>query len=93
MLSCSEQEQARLSAYMQKKYKVPTSVKLTIAEDTIVNNSCYHKLQFHSDSAQQPFSQTLYLSPDSKFLLTGALDLSVDPLEEDRRSITSSQQP
>jgi hypothetical protein len=47
----SEQEQVRLSAYMQKKYKVPTSVKLTIAEDTIVNDSCYHKLQFHSDSA------------------------------------------
>lgn len=80
-----EHEQARLSAYMQKKYKVPASVKLTIAEDTIVNDSCYHKLQFHSDNAQQPFSQTLYLSPDSRFLLTGVLDLNIDPLEEERK--------
>lgn len=84
-LPVSEQDQTRLSAYMQKKYKVPTSMKLTIAEDTIVNDSCYHKLQFHSDNAQQPFSQTLYLSPDSRFLLTGVLDLSIDPLEEERK--------
>lgn len=83
--SVSEQERAHLSAYIQKKYKVPASVTLNIAEDTIVNDTCYHKLLFRSDNAQQPFSQTLYLSPDSRFLLTEVLDLNIDPLEAERR--------
>lgn len=83
--SVSEQERAHLSAYIQKKYKVPESVKLSVAEDTIVNDTCYHKLLFHSDNAQQPFSQTLYLSPDSRFLLTEVLDLNIDPLEAERK--------
>jgi protein-disulfide isomerase len=81
----TEQEKSTLATYVQKKYKIPATAAVNVVSDMLFDNTCYHKLQFHSVGATQPLSVTLYSSPDKRFLLTDVFDLTVDPVEQERK--------
>jgi protein-disulfide isomerase len=75
----------KLIDYVQKKYKLPTTTTVEIAEAGFVNESCYRKLDFHSGDARKPLNLTLFASPDLRFLSRDLSDVRVDPALEERR--------
>jgi protein-disulfide isomerase len=78
-----ESEKARLTEYVQKKYKAPAAAKLGLSAASLVGDTCYRKLEFKSEDQRRQL--TLYLSPDFRFLTRELLDSAVDPLEEERQ--------
>ena len=78
-------EKSELAQYVQKKYKISASAGVEVADDTLFNKTCYHKLQFRSGDVTHPFSLTLYSSPDAKLLLPELFDVSVDPVAEEAK--------
>jgi predicted DsbA family dithiol-disulfide isomerase len=79
----TEPEKSQLAQYVQKKYKIPASARVEIVADSLLDKSCYHKLQFRSGDATHPFSLALYSSPDAKLLLPELFDVSIDPAAEE----------
>ena len=76
-------ERAKLTAYVQKKYKVPASVKLEIGEISQVEATCYRKLVLQG-AAGGAFHLELFASPDLRFLTRELLDSTIDPVVEER---------
>lgn len=81
----SQSEQARLSEYVKKKFKLPEEMPLQISRISVVPGGCHRKVEFTSTGTARPFEMDLYLSPDGRYLSREILDTQVDPIEEERR--------
>jgi protein-disulfide isomerase len=78
-------EKARLVDYVQKKYKTPPSVHLTVTEGPFVQDSCFRKLQFRAQDTRSNFRLDLFASSDLRFLAREVMDVKVDPIAEEKQ--------
>ena len=78
-------EQIRVAEYLKKKYKLPASASVSLAHDSYVGGTCYHKLEFDVNNSKRTSKLALFLSPDLRFLARELLDITVDPVAEERR--------
>jgi protein-disulfide isomerase len=83
--SLGESERARLVEYVKKKYKFPIAASLTLARESLVDATCFRKLEFKSEDPKRNFHAELFLSPDLRFLTHELLDSNVDPILEERK--------
>ena len=70
----TESERTRLIAYVQAKYRLPTTSALKLSELSLVEKTCYRKLRFAGADPKRPFQIDLIASPGLRFLtreLTG----------------------
>ncbi len=67
-----------LEIFVKQWYKLPPNQTVTLIDSATVDSSCYRKLTFRA-SVPAPLL-TLYLTPDGKHLVTGVMDLTVDPV-------------
>jgi hypothetical protein len=81
----SEADRARLADYIQKKYNLPQTARIEVKELSVIEESCYRKLQFTSGGTGLPFHVELMASPDLRFLTRELFDSNVDPVEDARR--------
>jgi len=79
----TSQDGARFEAFVGAWYRIGTGQHLTLIDSTSVDAFCYRKLVFRS-SAPAPLL-TLYLTPDGKHLVTGVMDMTVDPVIAQRK--------
>jgi protein-disulfide isomerase len=87
-VTCSAFEstaQAKLAAYVQKKYKLPPATQLDVSEISFIGDTCYRKLEFKSQEGRRRFLVELVASPDFRFLAPELLDSRVDPIAEERQ--------
>lgn len=80
-----DKDKGRLIEYVQKKYKVPATMHLQVADTPLGVAACYRKLTFTSDDARSSFRLALFATPDLRFLSSELLDSSVDPIVEERQ--------
>ena len=78
-----EQRKA-LQDYVEKKYKLPQTITLTLKTDSLVGDTCYRELTFQGASPVRTWDLTLYASPDLRFLTSDLFDRTVDPVAEQR---------
>lgn len=78
-------DRAKLASYVQKKYKWPGSARIEVKELSLVEGSCYRRLQFTTVGGAREFHIELVASPDLRFLTRELLDSQVDPAEEARK--------
>jgi protein-disulfide isomerase len=78
-----EDQKAALCRYVQRKYRIPDSVRISIGGVTDVNGTCYQKIHFVSSRSN--FDVNLFLTPDRKFLVQDLIDFAVDPIAEEKR--------
>ena len=83
--SLTDSQRAKLAEYVQKKYKVPTTTPVDVAQTGAVGGTCYRKLEFKSQDPRRPFQIALFASPDLRFLTRELLDSEVDPVAEERQ--------
>ena len=81
----TESERTRLIAYVQAKYRLPTTSALKLSELSLVEKTCYRKLRFAGADPKRPFQIDLIASPGLRFLTRELLDTHVDPAEEERQ--------
>jgi len=79
----SSQESARFETFLRAWYQLPSHQSLTLIDSSAVDSSCYRKLVFRA-SMRAPLL-TLYLTPDGKHLVSGVMDLTVDPAVAQRK--------
>lgn len=79
----TDQQKAGLEAFIKSWYKLPDNQAVTLADSSSVDSSCYRKLVFRA-SVPAPLL-TLYLTPDGQHLVSGMMDLSVDPAVAQRK--------
>jgi protein-disulfide isomerase len=79
-----DNDKARLIAYLEKKYKMPSTTHLDLAKASFVGTTCYRRLEFVRRDMPKPVPLALYASPDLRFLTRELLDSTVDPLKEER---------
>jgi len=84
----SSDQAARLSGYVQQKYRLPADVKITVSSVEDVGD-CYQKLRFQSADPKRRFAVSLYLSPDHRFLTSDLNDSSLNPAEEERKRLAA----
>ena len=77
-------DRAKLTTYVHKKYKVPASIKLEIADVSQIEANCYRKLVFQGADGGA-FHLELFASPDLRFLTRELLDSTIDPVVEERQ--------
>ncbi len=78
--SCQPLESARtpqFESFLQQWYKLSPQQSFTLIDSGTVDSACYRKLVFRA-SMPAPLL-TLYLTPDGKHLVSGLMDLKVDP--------------
>lgn len=80
----NEAERHRLVAYVQKKYKTPPRIPLTLTEIPQARSDCFRKLRFSAGDASR-FQIELFASPNLRFLTRDLMDSRVDPVEEEQR--------
>jgi len=78
-------QRSKLAEYVQKKYKIPATTPLDVAQTAVIGGTCYRKLEFKSQDARRPFQIALFASPDFRFLARELLDSEVDPVVEERQ--------
>ena len=79
----STTKQSRLITYVEKKYGVPSTVKLSLKSHSPVDSSsCYRKLIFDGEGPLGEFSLTLYSSPNFRYLSADLMDSLTDPIRE-----------
>lgn len=79
----TEQEKQALEAFVSNLYRPATSYRLELINTSAVDAACYRRLIFR---ASVPSSlPTLYRAPDGKHLVTGVMDLTVDPAVTQRK--------
>lgn len=91
-LTCSTLSKAQqddLVRYVRAKYKLSENILLGLKEDAPVTGTCFRRLTFAGDSALKKWDLTLYLSPDGRYLTTDLYDTTLDPLEEERKSMAA----
>lgn len=77
--------QARLVQYVHQKYKIPQTIRVNLTEVSRIDGSCQRKVRFQSADAGRAFRVDLYLSPDLRFLSTGLMDTTTDPVKEEAK--------
>ena len=83
LAECREPSAAKkqdVSAYVLKKYQLPSSADLLLKTSAKANDGCFWKFEYQTASAKRNI--VLYLSPDGAYLLPTLYDMSVDPLAE-----------
>jgi protein-disulfide isomerase len=78
-------DRAKLTDYVQKKYKAPASAKVEIGDVSFVGSTCYRKLLFQATGGPSSFRLELIASPDLRFLTRELMDSTVDPVVEERQ--------
>jgi protein-disulfide isomerase len=76
-------DRPEIENFVKTWYKLPTNQTVTLTDSSIVDASCYRKLVFRA-SVPAPLL-TLYLTPDGKHLVSGLMDLTVDPAIAQRK--------
>ena len=72
-----DQQARQIEKFVKAWYKLPPNQTVTLADSGEVEPGCYRKLVFRA-SAPLP-SLVLYLTPDKNHLVSGIMDLTVDP--------------
>jgi protein-disulfide isomerase len=80
----SPEQQKTLLSYVQSKYRLPKTIKLTLKRAVLVPQACYWELAFEGESPIRTWDLTLYASPDFRFLSSDLFDTHRDPTEEER---------
>ena len=80
----TEEQKVSLSHYVERRYRLPAQMPVSVSEVSTVEGSCYQKLHFIASGLRR-FSLTLYLTPDRKFLVSELNDVTVDPIAEEKR--------
>lgn len=80
-----------LTQYVQKKFKLPTTLTLSVAEASPVGDTCYRKLRFEGSNLKQPVEFELFLSPDRRFLSRDLSDSRLDPVVEEAKKTEQLQ--
>ena len=62
---------------MKQWYRLPPGQTASLVDSSSVDSACYRKLVFRA-SVPSPLL-TLYLTPDGKHLVSGVMDLGIDP--------------
>ncbi len=78
--SCKPLGSARapqFESFLQRWYKLSPEQNFNLVDSDTVDSSCYRKLVFRA-STPAPLL-TLYLTPDGKHLVSGVMDLTIDP--------------
>jgi len=70
---------AGLLDYVSKRYRLPATAPLAVAEISHVATTCYRKLEFKSQDPTKKFRVALFASPDLRFLSRDLLDAHADP--------------
>ena len=83
----SEGSRAKLSSFVQRQYRIPAATPLGIADLGFMGDSCYRKLDFHSEDASKPLHITLFASPDLRFLSPDLMDSLIAPPAEVRKPL------
>ena len=78
-------DRAKLIQYVQRKYKVAPTLPLAVNQTGLLPDSCFRQLSFSSQDQRRPFQLSLIASPDLRFLTKEIFDVSIDPLEEERK--------
>ncbi|MGO9096044.1 MAG: DsbA family protein [Bryobacteraceae bacterium] len=79
----AKQKQTLLD-YVRKKYKLPSSILLSIEKDTPVDGTCFWELAFQGKSEIRTWELKLFASPDLRFLTDELMDTQRDPEDEER---------
>ena len=70
-------QKSQLETFIAQWYKLPPNQTITLIDSNTADSACYRKLVFRA-SVPAPLL-TLYVTPDGKHLVTGVMDLSIDP--------------
>ncbi len=82
--SLSHERQRELVDYVQKRYRVPEAVQLSLIDQKMHGQTCYHELTFNGATGSQTWRVKLFLSPDTRFLTSDLFDTFIDPEAEER---------
>ena len=80
-----EARKEALAAYVVRRYSIPKSVAVTVTKEALVGGSCYRELTFEGKNSFKSWQQSLYLSPDGRYLSAEIFDTTVDPVAEARQ--------
>ncbi|HEX7362285.1 MAG TPA: thioredoxin domain-containing protein [Bryobacteraceae bacterium] len=72
------QQKTEVETFVQQWFKLPPTQTVSVVDSSTVDSACYRKLVFRA-SVPAPLL-TLYLAPDGKHLISGFMDLRVDPV-------------
>jgi protein-disulfide isomerase len=74
---------SRLESYVIKKYRVPQTIQLQLADQAVISDGCYRRLVFSGRGPLGKVELKLFASPDLRFLSTDLMDSSSDPDREE----------
>ena len=77
------EKRATLASWVHRKFGVSPSIQITVDAAEEVGD-CYRRIRF-VDLDRREFETTLYLTPDTRFLLPELNDTAVDPRVAERR--------
>ena len=80
----TDEQKAALSHYVERRYRLPAQMPVSVSEVSVIQGGCYQKLHFVAPGLRR-FSITLYLTPDQRFLVPELNDLTIDPIDEEKR--------
>lgn len=81
----TSQQKTNLESFVKRWYKLPPAQIASLVDSGTVDSACYRKLIFRASVPAPPL--TLYLAPDGKHLVSGVMDLDVDPAIAQRKSL------
>jgi len=81
--SMAASDRARLTDFVQKKYKLPKGAAVEIAQSEYVGSSCFQKITFRAEGAGSNFRLDLIASPDYRFLTRDVMDSRSDPAQDE----------
>jgi protein-disulfide isomerase len=83
-LPLTPQQKLGIENFVKQWYKLAPMQSVSLIENESVDSACYRKLVFRA-SIPAPLL-TLYLAPDGKHLVSGVMDLRVDPAVTQRNN-------
>lgn len=82
----TEARKAELVRFVENKHGGASAAgRLRVASAELVGSSCFREVRLVSAEEPARREYRFFLSPDQRFLARELLDLSVDPLEQERR--------
>jgi protein-disulfide isomerase len=70
-------ERSQFERFVEKWYHVPAGQHVMLTDSATVDSACYRKLVFRASAPVPPL--VLYLTSDKTHLVSGVMDLAVDP--------------
>lgn len=74
----TENSRRALETFIKRSYRLPMDETVTLTDSDGVDAACYRRLIFRSGISRPRL--VLYLAPDGKHLVSGIMDLTVDPM-------------